>query len=89
MRPTPETNHALLQSLGAQFEVLRLAFYSLLPQVDVVELLRNFDAGATVLMANQQGKPLPEDYLVQLEDRLARIRAVIEVHAQPKGAPPR
>ncbi len=83
MTTPPEAMYALLKSLGAQLEALRLAVYALAGQADGEQLLHHYDAGAVVLRANQQGKPLPDDYLAELDHRLDELRRALAIAAPP------
>lgn len=77
MRPTPETNHALLKSHGAQIEALRLVVIALAMQSDRQKLLRDYDAACEALTAHRQATAKPDDYLETLDVQLAQLRAAL------------
>lgn len=77
IRATPEENHELLKSHGAQIEALRLAVIALASQADGSRLLAHYDAACEVTLAHRQATPQPDDYLATLEWCMDLLRTVL------------
>lgn len=83
MRPTPEQNHALLKSHGAQIEALRLAVIALAAQADKPALLQGYDAACAVVLAHRQATAQPDDFLSILDARLKALRLALQAGTDP------
>lgn len=86
IRATPEENHELLKSHGAQIEALRLAVIALASQADGSRLLAHYDAACEVTLAHRQATPQPDDYLTTLEHRLRILRGALAEAASTRPA---
>ena len=86
---TPAQVTAGLHGLTAAVEAMTCAVSALAAAVpDHAQLMQLYDGCTDILMANQQGRPFPEEYLQALEAQVGRVRRFLEAASPPPEIPP-